>query len=103
MSFQRIDPAAALELMQHENVMVVDIRDPASFASGHIAGATRLDNQSVEAFITGTDRNSPVLVCCYHGNASQQAAQFLANQGFERVYSLDGGFQGWRLAGHPED
>ena len=103
MNFQRIDAEAALQLMHSENVIVVDIRDPASYASGHIAGARRLDNQTVEAFITDTDRASPVIVCCYHGNASQQAAQFLAQQGFERCYSLDGGFKGWRLAGHPED
>ena len=103
MNYQRIDASTALELMQNESAVVVDIRDPASYAAGHIAGAQRLDNETVAAFIADTDRASPVIVCCYHGNASQQAAQFLAQQGFERSYSLDGGFKGWRLAGNPEE
>jgi thiosulfate sulfurtransferase len=38
----------------------------------------------------------PVIVCCYHGVSSQQAAQFLIHQGFENVYSMDGGFEAWR-------
>ncbi len=40
--------------------------------------------------------DTPVIVCCYHGISSQQAAQFLIHQGFEEVYSLDGGFEAWR-------
>ncbi|MGL5628515.1 MAG: rhodanese-like domain-containing protein, partial [Plesiomonas shigelloides] len=38
----------------------------------------------------------PVIVMCYHGNSSQGAAQYLVNQGFDEVYSLNGGFEAWR-------
>ncbi len=103
MDYRRIDQAAALEMIRSENATVVDIRDPASFQSGHIAGALRLDNRNVADFIATADRASPVIVCCYHGNTSQGAARFLAEQGFERCYSLDGGFKGWRLADNPEE
>jgi thiosulfate sulfurtransferase len=103
MSFQRIDRQTALTLIENENAQVVDIRDPASYQAGHIRGARHLDNQTVASFIAGADRSQPLIVCCYHGNASQNAAQFLAQQGFERCYSLDGGFHAWRLAGQPED
>jgi thiosulfate sulfurtransferase len=103
MSSQRIDQETALDLINNENAMVVDIRDPASFQSGRIKGARHLDNQGVSEFIAGTDTDHPVIVCCYHGNASQGAAEFLTQQGFSRCFSLDGGFHAWRLAGHPED
>lgn len=103
MSFQRIDSAAALAMIRDEDAVVVDIRDPAAFGSGHIVGALRLDNRNVAEFIANADRAAPVIVCCYHGNTSQGAARFLAGQGFERCYSLDGGFKGWRLAGHPQE
>ena len=103
MSSQRIDQETALDLINNENAMVVDIRDPASFQSGRIKDARHLDNQSVSEFVARTDPNHPVIICCYHGNASQGAAEFLTQQGFSRCFSLDGGFHAWRLAGHPED
>ena len=103
MNDQQIDQATALDLIENDNAVVVDIRDPASYQSGHIRGAQHLDNQTVEEFVSGTNRDRPVIVCCYHGNASQGAARFLAEQGFTRAYSLKGGFHAWRLAGQPED
>jgi len=41
------------------------------------------------------DAKKPVLVMCYHGISSRGAAQFLIGQGFESVYSVDGGFEAW--------
>ena len=47
------------------------------------------------------DFEQPVLVMCYHGHSSQGAAQYLINQGYDEVYSVDGGFEGWHKAGLP--
>ncbi|HYQ39478.1 MAG TPA: thiosulfate sulfurtransferase GlpE [Pseudomonas sp.] len=93
--FKRIDPATAHQLRE-SGAVVVDIRDPHSFASGHIPGARHLDNHSLADFIAGADMDAPLLVVCYHGNSSQSAAAFLAHQGFAEVYSIDGGFELWR-------
>lgn len=79
------------------NYVVVDIRDPASFQSGHIPGSFHLTNENLADFIRDADLDAPLVVCCYHGNSSQQAAQFLASQDFTEVYSLDGGFVDWQL------
>ncbi|MBU3006262.1 thiosulfate sulfurtransferase GlpE [Paraglaciecola arctica] len=77
-------------------VRIVDIRDDAAFAAGHIKGSTQLTNGSLHSFMSEVEFDTPVIVCCYHGISSQQAAQFLIHQGFEEVYSLDGGFEAWR-------
>ena len=77
-------------------VRIVDIRDDAAFAAGHIKDSTHLTNGSLHSFMSGVEFDTPVIVCCYHGVSSQQAAQFLIHQGFEEVYSLDGGFEAWR-------
>lgn len=74
---------------------LVDIRDPMSFASGHIPGSRHLDNDSAPALLEATSRQQPLVVVCYHGHSSQQAAAWLAGQGFAEVYSLDGGFTEW--------
>ncbi|EEZ42274.1 thiosulfate sulfurtransferase GlpE [Photobacterium damselae subsp. damselae CIP 102761] len=47
------------------------------------------------------DFEQPVIVMCYHGISSQGAAQYLLHQGFEQVYSLEGGFEAWRRAQLP--
>ena len=96
--FQHISLAAADTLLQAGAARLVDIRDPASFRSAHAPGAFHLTNETLLPFMQQTDFETPVLVMCYHGHSSQGAAQYLVDQGFSQVYSVDGGFEGWRLA-----
>lgn len=93
--FKRIPPEQA-QALRDKGAVVVDIRDPQAYASGHINGAVRLDNQNIQDFIRGADLDAPLVVVCYHGNSSQSAAAYLVSQGFSDVYSLDGGFELWR-------
>ncbi|ACO80791.1 thiosulfate sulfurtransferase [Azotobacter vinelandii CA] len=93
--FRRIPPQQA-QVLRSQGAVVVDIRDPQSYAQGHIAGARHLDNQSLADFMAQADFQRPLIVACYHGNSSQGAAAYLAQQGFTEVYSLDGGFELWR-------
>lgn len=89
------DALAMLESDDHHAVMV-DIRDPQSFQLSHPQGAFHLTNDTIVQFMNEVDFEQPVLVMCYHGVSSQGAAQYLINQGFEQVYSVDGGFEAWR-------
>lgn len=93
--FERIGPQPALQLLE-QGAAVVDIRDGQSFADGHITGAVHLDNASLPDFVAAADHGQPLIVCCYHGNSSQPAAAYLAELGFARVFSLDGGYALWR-------
>ena len=81
--------------------VVVDIRDENSFKIGHIANSIHLTNESLADFLRDADFDAPVVVCCYHGVSSQQAAEFLVSQDFTEVYSLDGGFTQWQAL-YPE-
>jgi thiosulfate sulfurtransferase len=99
MTFQFMEPATLSERLDNADItLVVDIRDPQSFAAGSITNSKPLDNNSVQSFVAETDKNTPVVVCCYHGNSSQSAAQFLVEQGFTEVYSLNGGFEQWKVS-----
>ena len=93
--FQRISPEQA-QALRAQGAVVVDIRDPQSFALGHISGSQHLDNHSLHDFIARADLDQALIVTCYHGNSSQGAAAYLAGQGFSEVYSLNGGFELWR-------
>jgi thiosulfate sulfurtransferase len=94
--FAHISVQETQQKLSGDEVRIVDIRDDAAFAAGHIKGSTHLTNGSLHSFMSGVEFDTPVIVCCYHGISSQQAAQFLIHQGFEEVYSLDGGFEAWR-------
>lgn len=93
-AFKRINVTQAQQLCADGAVMV-DIRDPESFASGHPAGAIHLDNQSLAEFIAQADLDVPTIVTCYHGHSSQSAAAYLHSQDFSELYSMDGGFEEW--------
>jgi len=80
-----------------DSVTVIDIRDQGSFNAGHIEAARHVDNSSVEAFLLQADKLKPLIVCCYHGNSSQGAADYFNAQGFHTTYSLDGGYEQWKL------
>lgn len=97
--FKRISVADAHDLLHtSDNVTLIDIRDPQSYASHHPRGAQHLDNDTVPEFIANSDRTAPLLVLCYHGNSSQGAADYFVAQGFTDVYSVDGGAEAWRMA-----
>jgi len=99
--FKHIDVQGAQALIEQKEARLVDIRDPQSFAVAHPQTAFHLTNDTMVAFMDEVEFEQPVLVMCYHGISSQGAAQYLVNQGFEEVYSVDGGFEAWHRAELP--
>ncbi len=98
MSAERISVINAVKLIKSETVQVLDIRDVTAFGSGHIEGAVRIDNGNIQAYIDEAELSETLLVCCYHGHSSIGAAEFFQSQGFQKVYSLDGGMSSWSMA-----
>ena len=89
---------------------VVDVREPAEFAQGHLPGAVNLPRGVLEfqirahPAIAGRTTGSsalPLLLYCLTGGRSALAADSLGQLGFEDVRSLAGGLQAWRNAGLP--
>ena len=84
------------KLAADETLQIVDIRDGNSFQAGHIPGSFNLNNDNLADYIRDADLDKPLVVVCYHGISSQNASAYMAEQGFDRVYTLDGGFEGWK-------
>lgn len=101
--FQHIDVNGAKALIDQQQARLVDIRDPQSFAVAHPESAYHLTNDTIVQFMENVEFDQPILVMCYHGVSSQGAAQYLVNQGFEQVYSVDGGFEAWHRAQLPTE
>ena len=96
MSFKRISVEQSKLLLENDNVAILDVRDQQSFEEAHIENAIHLDESKVTEFLKSQEKSHPLLVYCYHGNSSQSAADYFAEQGFSDVYSMDGGFEEWR-------
>ena len=96
MSYQIINIHEAKKLFEENKAIPVDIRDPQSFNEAHISKATHISDQNLKTFIDSADKDKPIICYCYHGISSQNASQFLIDQGFTAVYSLEGGFEAWR-------
>lgn len=97
-SFKHLSVNQLIQMRETQTVQIVDIRDGNSFGHGHIDGATNLNNDNLADYISQADMDAPLIVVCYHGISSQNAALYLCEQGFDDVYSLDGGFTAWHEA-----
>jgi thiosulfate sulfurtransferase len=95
-SISQIDIHKVNEFLEEGSATIVDIRDPASFAMGHIPTAVSLNEQNVEQLIEQLDKQKTLVVCCYHGISSQGAAGYLMSKGFKDVHSMMGGFEAWQ-------
>jgi len=89
--------------------LLVDVREAAEYATGHIAGAVSVPRGILEL---SADREFPkrheklssahtqrVIVYCASGGRGALAAAVLQQMGFERVQSLTGGVGGWKESG----
>ena len=94
-SWQHLTIAAYKSLLEDGPVQMVDIRDTASYQAGHIPGSQAINDDTLGEFLSLANKTTALVVCCYHGNSSQNAADFFVEQGFEDVYSLDGGYAAW--------
>ena len=96
LDIKRINAESAKTHLDKGSALFLDIRDELSFESGHIRTAQHIDNQTLPEFLTTTGKDQALIICCYHGNSSQSAAQFFIAQGFAEAYSLDGGYELWQ-------
>lgn len=101
-NFKHLSVLELHKVLNEKSHTLVDVRDQASFDGAHIPDAFHLSNESIGEFMRSADLDAPVVVCCYHGVSSQQAAQYLISQDFTDVYSLDGGFTEWQSQ-YPSD
>jgi len=81
---------------------VVDVREESEYAAGHLPGAIHLGKGVIERDIEKTIPNpeAEIVLYCGGGYRSALAAENLGRMGYTNVISMDGGFGGWKEAGH---
>ncbi len=86
-----------------EDVVILDVRTPAEFASGHIQNAINVDAESgnFAAQIEMLDKTKTYAVYCRSGNRSGNATKVMAEAGFNKLYNMNGGTIDWTNSGFP--
>ncbi|BAV32690.1 sulfurtransferase [Sulfuricaulis limicola] len=89
--------AQAIQLLNRENGVVVDVCEPKEFSAGHVPNAINLPLSSLKDQLRNLEKhkNKPIIVSCRSGNRSLKAAVILRKHGFATVYNLAGGLQAW--------
>jgi rhodanese-related sulfurtransferase len=103
---QRGKRASAQEvtlLINRDKAAIVDVRDAAEFASGHLPNAKNIPLADLDSRIGELDKlkSKSVVVVCQSGARASSAAGKLAKAGFTDVVNLDGGVAAWKTAGLP--
>ena len=85
------------------NFVLVDVREESEWNAGHIPGAIHLGKgvieRDIEQKVPETDKE--IILYCGGGFRSALAAESLTKMGYTNVISMDGGWRGWKEAGHP--
>ena len=100
---QEVNSAAALQLINHKNALVLDVREEKEFTSGHILNAKLVPLGKLTERVTELERHRerPMVVVCRSGQRSASACALLRKQGFGQTYNLEGGVLAWQKAGLP--
>ena len=98
-----IGTLATTQLVNGQNALLLDVREPAEFSSGHLPKAINvpLSQLAGRGGELGKYAGRPVVVYCQAGGRSRRAAGALSKLGFKDVHNLAGGIQAWKQAGLP--
>lgn len=100
-----VDCAGALQLINHKEACVLDVREPDEFKGGHVLNAKLIPLGKLRDRMGELEkyRDQPVVVVCRSGNRSATACALLGKEGFSQVYNLTGGMMAWQKAGLPSE
>ncbi len=93
-TFRCLPATAAAALIRNEpTAAVFDVRDMASYQRAHVDGAAHLSEDRLLAWMRRLPKDAPVVIYCYHGNASKTYAQMFTDFRYSQVFSVDGGYE----------
>jgi rhodanese-related sulfurtransferase len=95
---QNVSPQQLVNLVNRDGAVVVDVRDPKEFASGHIVSAVNIPQASLAGRLPeiAKFKDKPVAIVCKMGQHSGAAGTMLRKAGFQQVMRLSGGMMEWR-------
>ena len=103
MSAGALNASGAVQLINREKAVVVDVCEASEFAAGHVTGAKNIPLGELEARLPGIIKNKalPVILVCASGVRSGRAVAIAKKLGYDQAQSLGGGLKAWKDANLP--
>ena len=98
-----ISPTEAVQCMNREKGLVIDVCSAEEFAASHINGAVNVPLDQLESKLPAVAKNksTPLILVCAAGARSKRAQAMAQKLGYEKVHSLQGGLAAWKEANLP--
>jgi len=95
---REVDSTGALQLINHKNAIVLDVREDSEFKAGHLLNSKWIPLGKLRDRLGELEkyRDQPVVVVCRSGNRSGTACSILGKAGFLQAYNLAGGVMDWQ-------
>ena len=95
--------AGAVQLINREKAVVIDVCEANEFAAGHVGGAKNIPLNQLEEKLPGLVKNKalPLILVCRSGARSNRALGIAKKLGYEQAQSLAGGLGAWKSANLP--
>lgn len=101
--FQETEALNAVQMINHNDALLLDVREDNEFSEGHILNARHIPLGALQKRLGELEqfKAKPILVYCRSGHRSASACGALRKQGYENVTNLKGGIMAWQSAGLP--
>jgi len=101
--YQSTSPSEAIRMINHDDAVVLDVREDGEYQNGHIINALHIPQSHLKTRLKELEkyRDKAIIVSCRSGSRSGQACALLKKEGFESVYNLAGGVMAWQSASLP--
>lgn len=98
-----LTPDAAVQLMNREKAIVVDVSETEEFAAGHIAGARNVPVNDLQQRLPEVVKNKtvPLILVCATGARAQRCLATAKSLGYDKAVVLGGGLRAWKEANLP--
>ncbi|MBJ2155686.1 rhodanese-like domain-containing protein [Variovorax sp. IB41] len=93
----------AVQLINRERAVLVDVREPEEFATGHMIGAKNVPLNQLDEKLASTvkNKNVPLLLVCATGARAQRGVAMAKKLGYEQAQAVAGGLKAWKDANLP--
>ena len=98
-----LTPARAVQLINREKAVVIDVCEAEEFATGHVTGAKNVPVSQLEERLPTVIKNKalPVVLVCASGARANRAVAIAKKLGYDNAQALAGGLKAWREASLP--
>jgi rhodanese-related sulfurtransferase len=103
LGIQEVDHIGAMQLINHKNALVLDVREQSEYDAGHILNSKLIPLGKLSERLGELEkyRERPVVLVCRSGQRSASACSMLGKKGFTQVLNLSGGVTAWQKASLP--